>query len=129
MKNKKVLIICGILLVVLVAAAAIIMAATSAKTEAGSKTITFELIDKDGKSESFEISTDAEFLADALVEKGLITYDEAGLYSTINGITADWNADQGWWNISKSGEALAVGMNEQPIADGEHYEATYTIGF
>jgi len=24
---------------------------------------------------------------------------------------------------------LMIGMNEQPIADGEHYEAVYTIGF
>ena len=51
------------------------------------------------------------------------------MYTTINGITADWNVDQGWWNIAKSGEALMIGMNEQPIADGDHYEAIYTIGF
>ena len=52
MKNKKVLILCAILLVVLVAAAVLVMTLTSAKTEAGSKTITFEVVDKDGKSES-----------------------------------------------------------------------------
>ena len=129
MKNKKVLLICAILLVVLLAAAVIVMAVTSADTEQGSKTITFELTGKDGKTESFEIRTDAEYLADALVEKGLITYEESGLYNTIGGITVDWNADQSWWKISKDGVDLMIGMNEQPIADGEHYEAVYTIGF
>ncbi|MBQ7935662.1 MAG: hypothetical protein IJ333_04870, partial [Clostridia bacterium] len=71
----------------------------------------------------------AEYLADALVEEGLIEYAADGLYTTIDGITADWSVDESWWCISKDGVSLNVGMNQQPIADGEHYEATYTIGY
>ena len=89
----------------------------------------FEVVAQDGTSKTYNIATDADYLADALVEEGLVDYAADGMYTTIDGITADWNLDQGWWNISKEGQPLAVGMNQQPIADGEHYEATYTIGF
>ena len=101
----------------------------SAKPQEGSKAITFEVVLKDGSSQEFPITTEKEYLADALVEEGLIEYAADGLYTTINGVTADWNTDQGWWCITKDGEMTSVGMNEQVIADGEHYEATYTIGF
>ena len=95
----------------------------------GSKAIVFEVIQKDGTSKEHNISTDAEYLADALVEAKLVEYAADGMYNTIDGITADWNTDESWWSITKDGEMTAVGMNEQVIADGEHYEATYTIGF
>ena len=55
-------------------------------------------------------------------------YTADGLYNTIGGVTADWSKDQSWWNIQKDGVALNVGMNDQPIADGEHYEAVYSNG-
>ena len=70
-----------------------------------------------------------QLLADALVEEKLVTYAEDGMYLTIAGVTTDFAKDQSWWNIKKDGTALTQGMNTQPIADGEHYEATYTIGF
>lgn len=126
--NKKVIIIAVAILAILLTGAMIAMNAFAPETQAGSKTVVFELIDADGNSEEFELKTDAEFLADALVEAGLVEYAEDGMYVTINGLTADWNADQAWWNICKNDEALMVGMNDQPIADGEHYEAIYTAG-
>lgn len=126
--NKKVIIIAVAVLAILLVGALVAMNAFAPETQAGSKTVIFELIDGEGNSEEFELKTDAEFLADALVEAGLVEYAEDGMYVTINGITADWNADQAWWNICKSGESLMVGMNDQPIADGEHYEAIYTAG-
>lgn len=128
MKNKKAMILCAIVLVVLLACAALLYLSTHPETHAGSKTVTFQIVYKDGTSESFDLKTDAEFLADALVEAGLVAYSEDGMYITINGVTADWNDDQSWWNICKNGEALMVGMNDQPIADGEIYEAVYTFG-
>ena len=126
--NKKVIMIAVAVLAVLLVGAIVAMNAFAPETQAGSKTVVFELVDKDGNSEEFELKTDAEYLADALVEAGLVEYAEDGMYVTINGLTADWNADQAWWNICKDGEALMVGMNDQPIADGEHYEAIYTAG-
>lgn len=126
--NKKVIIAAIAVLAVLLVGAVIAMNAFAPQTHAGSKTVAFEVVDPQGNSETFELKTDAQFLADALVEAGLVEYAPDGMYVTINGITADWNADQAWWNICKNGEALMVGMNEQPIADGEHYEAVYTAG-
>lgn len=128
-KQKWLIGIGAAVLVAAVAVAVLLWNGFSAKPQEGSKAIVFEVVAKDGSSKEYQIATDAEYLADALVEKGLVEYAADGLYNTIDGITADWNADESWWNISKDGTALNVGMNQQPIADGEHYEATYTIGF
>ncbi len=130
MKKQKLLIGIGaIVLVALLVGAVFLWKGFSAKPETGSKALTFEVVLQDGTSKEHSIKTDAKFLADALVEKGLVTYAEDGMYTTIDGVTADWSKDQGWWNITKDGTPLSVGMNTQPIADGEHYEATYTIGY
>lgn len=126
-KQKLLITIGGILLVALVAVALLLLNGSSAGPEKGSKTILFELVQKDGTSEEFKLSTDAEFLADALVEEKLITYAEDGYYTTINGITCDYTADQSWWCITKDGEMTNYGLNDLPITDGDHYEATYTI--
>ncbi len=127
--NKKIISLCALFLVFLVAGAAVLYWFNQGEPNAGTKTIVFELVDQDGVSEEFTITTQAEFLADALVEQGLVEYDESGMYTTIGGVTADWSDNEAWWNICKDGEALSVGMNTQVIADGEHYEAVYTNGF
>lgn len=129
-KKQKILIGIGIsVLIAAIVGALLLWNGFSAKPQEGRKEIVFEVVAKDGTSQEFEMATDADYLAEALVEKGLIEYAADGFYTTINGITADWNTDQGWWAITKDGEMTAVGMNQQPIADGEHYEATYTIGY
>ena len=128
-KQKWPIIIGAIVLVALLVGAVFLWKGLSAKPQEGSKAITFEVVQKDGTTKEYPISTQKEFLADALVEEGLVEYAEDGMYTTIAGITADWSKDEGWWNISKEGVPLTVGMNEQVIADGEHYEATYTIGY
>lgn len=131
MKKKQLVLIAisAVLLVGLIIGAVFLWKGSSADPIEGSKAIIFEVVQKDGASKEYEISTDAEYLADALVEAELVEYAADGMYNTIAGVTADWSADESWWCISKDGTALAVGMNEQVIADGEHYEATYTIGF
>lgn len=129
-KKQKILISIGAALLVVAAVVAMLLwKGFSADPVEGSKAIVFEVVQKDGSSEEFDIATDAEYLADALVEEGLIEYAADGLYTTIDGTTADWSVDESWWCISKDGVSLNVGMNQQPIADGEHYEATYTIGY
>lgn len=126
--NKKVIVIAVAVLLVLLAAAGAVMYAFAPETHAGSKTVVFEMVYRDESTETFTLNTDAQYLADALVEAGLLVYEEDGMYVTINGVDADWKADGSWWNICKDGEALMVGMNDQPISDGEHYEAIYTAG-
>jgi hypothetical protein len=129
-KKQNLWIILGaIVLIGLMVGAAFLWKGLSADPQEGSKAIVFEVVDKEGASKKYDISTDAEYLADALAEEGLVEYAADGMYNTIDGITADWSVDESWWCITKDGEMTSVGINQQVIADGEHYEATYTIGY
>ena len=85
----------------------------------------------DTKNFTFEITTDAETLAQALTKEGLISESaqSPGLYDTIDGEYADWSDNESWWCISKDGESLSAGMQETPVEDGAHYEAVFTHGF
>ena len=93
-------------------------------------TITVAVINKAGETSEHEITTTATDLGTALVESGIVedNQDSYGLYIlTVNGETADWNVDQSYWSLSKDGEALMTGASSTTIADGEHYELTYTV--
>ena len=98
----------------------------------GSKTITLEVIHHDGSSASFSIATDAENLRAALEQvDGLIAGEESPyglMVNTVDGETADYGKDQSWWCLTKGGEWLDTGVDDTLIADGEHYEFTYTVG-
>ena len=101
-----------------------------AATEGPEITITVAVIDKAGAMTEHSITTTKLTLADALKESGLAsgTEDAYGLYiTTVTGITADYSVDQSYWSLSKNGEALMTGASATTIADGEHYELTYTI--
>ena len=90
------------------------------------KTVTFKVVYEDGSEKAYEIKTEKGILAEALVDEGIIEYDDSGFYTTIDGVTADYNADGAWWRITKGGEMLNYGLNDITIKDGETYEATYT---
>ena len=94
----------------------------------GGKTVQVE-VKAEEQSVTFTIKTDAETLGDALKEHELITGEDGayGLYiKTVNGIMADYNVDQTYWELTKNGERLMTGADSTPIADGEHYELTKT---
>lgn len=131
MKKKQLFLIAvsAVLLVGLIIGAVFLWKGFSADPIEGSKAIIFEVIQKDGTSKEHNISTEADTLADALVEAKLVEYPADGMYTVIDGIEASWEANRAFWCITKDGEMTSVGMNEQVIADGEHYEATYTIGY
>lgn len=99
-------------------------------TDGAEITITVEVIKKSGESKEFEIVTTSTTLADALVDAGLVegTEDMYGLYiTTVDGEVADYSVDSSYWALSKDGEYLMTGASQTTIADGEHYEITYTI--
>ena len=100
------------------------------QTQEGSKTVTVTIVDNEKNSTEVVLKTDAEFLADALLEKGVIPEkDASGFYTTFNGVTADYDKDQSWWMITKDGQMTDKGLNDLAIADGDKYEITYTIGY
>ena len=106
--------------------------ATMPTTEQDAKiTFVFAVTDKDGKTEEHTISTSEKFLADALIAEGILNADEkeSGLYTSVDGIVASWDDGNAWWKIVKDGEMTDKGMNELPVADGDRYEAIYTIGY
>ena len=81
----------------------------------------------DGKSVTFTLRTDAETLGDALVGEKLVEGEikQYGLYiKKVNGMTADYDTDGSWWNISKDGKDLMTGADGEKIADGAHYALT-----
>ena len=105
---------------------------TTPTTEQDAKiTFVFAVTDKDGKTEEHTISTSEKFLADALIAEGILNADEkeSGLYTSVDGIVASWDDGNAWWKIVKDGEMTDKGMNELPVADGDRYEAIYTIGY
>ena len=68
-------------------------------------------------------------LRQALEENSLIAGDESdyGLYvKTVDGMTADYDADGLYWAFYKSGEYLMTGVDTTEIADGEQYELVCT---
>ncbi len=94
------------------------------------KEISVTVVYADESEKVYDIETNAEFLGEAMFEQGLITKKEyeSGFYTEIDGVTADFSVDKSWWCITKGGEMTTVGMNEQPIADGDSFEITYTVG-
>ena len=128
--NKKLTIILSAVLVVLLLAFCTVFILNRPDTDTGEKTITFTVIDAEKKETRFEIETNEEFLANALVNEKIVpAFSADGLYLTFNGITADWSVDEGWWRITEKGKETSVGINEIAIEDGDSFEATYTIGF
>ena len=93
-------------------------------------TITIAVTTKAGETTEHQVTTTGTTLADALVDSGMVeeNYDDYGLFfNTVNGETADYSVDQSYWALSKDGEYLMTGASSTEIADGEHYEVTYTI--
>lgn len=95
---------------------------------ADEKDIVIEVVGPDGSGNEYDITTSAETLGDALYENELVSEDEyeAGYYTVVDGIEADFNADGAWWCLSVDGEMAEVGANDIALDDGEHYEITYT---
>ena len=120
-------------------AAAVLLAAallagyfmTRPETHGGEKDVELLVIHGDGTRREFELETNAEYLGEVLLERGIIagTEGEYGLYvETVDGETADPDAQQ-WWCLTREGERLSTGVDTTPIADGDDYELTLTTGW
>ena len=95
----------------------------------GEKVTTVDVVDPEGNVTTFTITTSEEFLRGALEQEQLIEGDESeyGLYiKYVNGIRADYDKDGAYWALSKDGEYLMSGVDTTPVADGDHFELTYS---
>lgn len=90
----------------------------------GAVVFNFHVVDGEGKESAFEIHTDKTTVGEALLELGLIAGDESeyGLYvKTVNGVTADYDADQTYWAFYINGEYAMTGVDVTPIEAGSTY--------
>lgn len=97
----------------------------------GAKSITVDVIHKDGSQKTFNYHTDREYLGEVLTDEELVSGD-IGAYgmfiTTVDGETAD-DTNQEWWCITKGNEQLNTSADQTPIADGDNYELTLTVGY
>ncbi|MCL2538909.1 MAG: DUF4430 domain-containing protein [Oscillospiraceae bacterium] len=129
--KKKGIIIAVTALVVLFAAFLTVYLMTKPKGATGEKTIIVEVIQLDGESREHSLKTDAEFLADALKEAGLVdgVDSEFGfMVTSVDGVAAD-DSKQQWWKLTVNREFSDYGASDLPIEDGGHYEWTLTEGW
>ena len=128
--NKKNVILAAFL-VILCIAAGILYMNHKPETIAGEKKVNITVIHADKTEKTFTYQTDAEYLADALLENELAE-GETGSYglfiTTVDGETTD-DSKQQWWCITKGGEQVNSGADTLPIADGDQFELTLMEGY
>ena len=128
--NRKTGILTG-LLIILCIAAGILFHINKPETTAGAKEINIVVVHADQTENTFTYQTDAEYLADVLLENELADGDMGsyGLFiTTVDGETAD-DSKQQWWCITKGGEQVNSGADALPITDGDQFELTLMEGY
>lgn len=130
-RNHGKIVIAAVCLAAAAAALLLVWRLASPEGAAGRKEITVEVVHGDGSSRSFELTTEEAYLGPAMVSGGVVEDNQGpyGLYIlTADGETADEGAQE-WWKVTKSGEMLNTAADATPIADGERYELTLTVGY
>ena len=115
-------------IIVLVLAAVMLFASCNDNGgEATTQELTFTLqVVGEGISYERNITTQYANLGDALREAGVIT--ETGFITTVNGITADFDANGAWWMLTVDGAMAPEGVDDTIIAEGVTYAFVYTEG-
>ena len=122
-----------ILSVLLVLIMLFALAACGKKAEEPAEAAVFTVIvtDLEGNETTFEYSSSAANLGEALIAEGLVVGHEAsyGLYiDSVNGIAANWDKDQTYWAFYIGGEYATSGISDTPITAGTIYGLTLTKG-
>ena len=128
--NRKTGILAAVLIVLCIAAG-IVFHTNKPDITAGTKKIDITVIHADKTENAFTYQTDAEYLADVLLENNLVE-GEMGSYglfiTTVDGETVDESKQQ-WWCITKGGEQVNSGADALPVADGDQFELTMMEGY
>lgn len=97
--------------------------------EDGEKRVSVQVNHSDGTQAEFTYQTDQAYLGPLLEEEGLISGTEGayGLFvDTVDGETADYDADGGWWQLTCNGEPAQTGADQVALEDGGVYVWSYT---
>ena len=90
----------------------------------GQTSFNFSVVEADGKTTNFMVSTDETTVGGALLACGLIEGEEGpyGLYvKTVNGITADYDTDGTYWAFYVNGEYAMTGVDATDINTEDFY--------
>ena len=115
------------LCMVLIAAMALFTGCSNNKAGApkeGEKSFTFIVVDLEGNEKSFEITTEAATVGEALLEEELIAGEDSqyGLYvKTVNGLTLDYDKDGAYWSFYVGDSYAMSGVDTTEIEDGLTY--------
>ena len=101
------------------------------ETPDGKISVTLVVVHSDKTEKRVTVKTDAVYLEQVLLAEGIVKEadNNNGLYDTFDGEKADWNVDEGWWQIFEGETASVKGVKEIPLTDGGVYKMVYTIGF
>ena len=93
---------------------------------------TVMVTDVDGTETTFEYTSDAATVGEALLAEGLIAGEDSayGLYITsVNGIIADWDTENAYWAFYINGEYAQTGVDATEIVEGAIYSLTKTVSY
>ncbi len=88
----------------------------------GATTLTV-IVSAEDKEVTFTVNTDKTTVGAALVEAGIVEdADGDGLFTVVNGMTADYNVDQTYWAFYENDAYAMTGMNDTAITAGVIYK-------
>lgn len=90
----------------------------------GQTSFDFTVVDADGNTESYKVSTDKKTVGEALLDAELIAGDNGayGLYvKTVAGKTYDYDKDGKYWAFYVDGELAPTGVDMTDITGGSSY--------
>ena len=95
-------------------------------TEVGEGETSFEftVVDADGNTKYYNVSTDKKTVGEALLDANLISGENGayGLYvKTVSGITYDYEKDGKYWAFYVDGAYASAGVDATPINVGAEY--------
>lgn len=84
-------------------------------------TVLTVVVSAEDKEVTFTVNTDQTTVGAALSELGLIQGAD-GLYTVVNGMTADWDVDQTYWAFYENDAYAMTGMDDTAITAGVTYK-------
>ena len=79
------------------------------------------VVSAEDKEVTFTVNTDQTTVGAALAELNLIQGAD-GMYTVVNGMTADWNVDQTYWAFYENDAYAMTGMDDTAITAGVVYK-------
>ena len=129
MKNRKKIVFAVLALALVIGILLGVYYGTRPEAVEGGKNVTVLIVHKDGTKKKLEYATDLEYLADLLLEKELVTgyaSEEYGFtIESVDGVTADWNADGAYWALYEGEEYATTSAAGIVLTDGGLYKLVY----